>query len=157
MKYFKTAAAAFLVLAAASLASTAQPGQSHNLSEIHPIDTDFNMSGYQIFNVSHYELQDGLNFSGYSIYDQGNVELLSYDEGNSEWVFQNSNISLEGNQISNIGGFSQCSPGQFLTGNGSCSTASGDGYLPDDPADSNVNMSGHNITSHEEICVGDQC
>ena len=96
MRYFKTATAAFLVLAAASLASTAQPGQSHNLSEIDPVDVDLNMSDYGVFNASQYELRNGLNFSGYSVYDQGNVEILRYDEENSEWDIKNSGLDLEG-------------------------------------------------------------
>lgn len=99
MRYLKIAGALWLILIAASLASTAQPGQSHNLSEIDPIDVDLNMSNYGVYNASHLELKDGLNFSGYTVYDQGNVEILNYDDTNSEWKVKNSDLNLSGNNI----------------------------------------------------------
>jgi len=49
-------------------------------------------------------------------------------------------------QLANIGGFTDCAAGEAVTGDGSCETvSSGDGYLPDDPASSNVDMDGNAI------------
>lgn len=92
-----------LILLVFSLASAASQEPRHPLSHIHPTDTDFNMSGYQVFNASSFELQDGLNFSSYTVYDQGNLKLLEYDSSNSEWDILNTDLNLNGNTVKNPG------------------------------------------------------
>lgn len=118
-----------LILILVSLASAASQEPRHPLSHIHPTDTDFNMTGYQVFNASSYELQDGLNLSGYSIYDQGAVEILNWDENNGKWDFTNSDIQMvDGNIQMNGNNITEIDTLHFLTGmkiNGSINMSGG--------------------------------
>jgi|GEM_PF-800734 hypothetical protein len=99
----KSAGMLITLLMITSLALAASQEPRHPLSHINPTDTDFNMSGYQIFNSSSFELQDGLNFSGNSIYDQGNIRLLQWDTDNREWDVRNADFNLNSNSIINPG------------------------------------------------------
>lgn len=125
----KAAVVLILTLLAVSLASAASQDPRHPLSHIHPTDTDFNMSGYQIFNASSFELQDGLEFSGYKVYDQGGVEIFEWDENNDKWNFKNSDIEMvDGNIQMNGNNITEIDTLHFLTGmkiNGSINMSGG--------------------------------
>ncbi|MFB6214225.1 MAG: hypothetical protein ABEJ07_06745 [Candidatus Nanohaloarchaea archaeon] len=64
---------------------------------------DLNVTGQDIFSVSELRLQNGLQFGGTSVQDPGNVYILEWDTGNSEWDFRNSRINMNGNTIKGVG------------------------------------------------------
>ncbi len=85
-----------------------QPGQYHNLSEIHPVDTDFNMSDRSIHNISQLRLNDGtvsgtgLVLDDYGIRDAGNNYGFVLDPANELWRVTGSNLDLGGNNITDV-------------------------------------------------------
>lgn len=97
----------FLASAVAVLSLSAvapQPPQSHPLSEIVPVDTDLNMSNYNIENVSSISLNNGIGdpgflIDGFTITHPGEGQKLVLDEENDEWDIKNSDINLNGNKI----------------------------------------------------------
>lgn len=80
------------------VSTAAEPDQSHNLSEIDPIDVDLNMSDQAIVNLSELRLNDGIGneglvLDGYQI--KGSENILKLDSSNSYWSF----IDSSGNDI----------------------------------------------------------
>jgi len=67
-----------------SVSAAPQPDQSHNLSEIRPIDIDLNMSEQDIFNVSQFQLDNGFILEGNAVRNQGNSQdiIRLKDSGN---------------------------------------------------------------------------
>ncbi len=124
-----------------SLATAPQPEQSHNLSEINPIDVDLNMSRMDIFNVTELDLYSGLTFSGNWISAPGGQDLLGWDLVNTQLEVKNGNLSLEGNRLINIGGISTCTPTELVMGDGSCKSSSDLSV-----SDNWVNETGDNMT-----------
>lgn len=129
---------ALILVAFSTITIAAEPDQSHNLSEIDPVDVDFNMSDKSIFNLSQVKLNDGtvdgtgLVLDDYSIRDSGSI--LKLDSSNGYWKFvgssgdiarfkdggnveiPNGNLDLSSNSIVDSGSnfFGGCSSGQYV-------------------------------------------
>ncbi|PSG98914.1 MAG: hypothetical protein BRC29_02175 [Nanohaloarchaea archaeon SW_7_43_1] len=117
----------------------------HPLSQIYPIDTDLGMEAQDIRNVSQLQLNDGIGdkgllLEGYNISGEGESQKIILDYQNDEWDIQNSNVNMNGNNITNIDTL------LFETGmkiNGSINTSGG-----------NVNLDNGSITNVYSIDGG---
>jgi hypothetical protein len=166
----------FLASAVAVLSLSAvapQPPQSHPLSEIVPVDTDLNMSNYNIENVSSVRLNSGIGnpgflVSGFTITHPGDAQELVLDYQNDEWDIISSNLNLNSNNISQISflnpGASDLSVGGYLDVNAPVNTGNAldvGGTLGVDggiESYSGIDMNGNNISSSDgEMCVGEYC
>ncbi|MFB6208719.1 MAG: hypothetical protein ABEJ56_01120 [Candidatus Nanohaloarchaea archaeon] len=111
--------------------SVAAPSPRHPLSQVHPTDTDFNMSNYEIFNISQLKLNsgeepEGMVLNNLSITTEGEAQELYLDYSNDEWDFKNSNINMTGNNITDI---DTLKFEEGLTINGSLNFSGGDANL----------------------------
>lgn len=123
MKTSRTALAILTVFLLVGSVTAPQPDQSHNLSEIHPIDVNLNMSDRSIFNVSEFKVRDGLQLNGLTVEDDGDIDILRWDTNNNEWDLPSSNVdalNLNGNSILGVGSLNGCGPNQYLSGDGNC-------------------------------------
>lgn len=161
MKALNLILIATFILLASSLTSAAQPEQSHNLSEIHPIDIDFDMQNYGIYDLSHLELRNGLNLSGYAFYDQGNNKILEWDNSNAEWDVLNANLNMNNNNITGFFDSDACPAGEVVNdiydnGTYSCQSltdAVSDQFVDEsgDTMEGNLNLSGYNLTDIDTL------
>ncbi|MBC5793471.1 MAG: hypothetical protein H8Z69_05575 [Nanohaloarchaea archaeon] len=139
-----------MVVSVVTIAAAPQPEQSHNLSEIKPIDVDFNMSRMDIFNVTELDLYSGLTFTGNWINTPGGQNLIGWDLANTQLELKNGNLSLEGNRLVNVGGISGCTGSQLVKGDGGCKSADlsvSDNWVNEtgDNMTGNLNMNGNQI------------
>jgi len=79
----------------------------HPLSQIYPIDIDLGMEAQDISNVSQLQLNDGVGgkgllLEGYSISGEGESQKIVLDYQNDEWDILNSNVNMNGNNITGI-------------------------------------------------------
>jgi len=86
-----------------SLAAAPQPDQSHDLSEIKPIDIDLNMSSQDIFNISELKLKDGIILKQNAVRNAGNSQDLLRLQNSGKIVIPNGNLDLNGRRILNVG------------------------------------------------------
>lgn len=128
-----------------SLTIAAAPEPRHPLSQIHPIDVDLNMSDQNIENVSQLQFNDGIGekgllLEGYTITDEGKAQKIVLDYQNDEWDILNSNLNMNGNNITGIDTL------HFVSGasiNGSLNTSGG-----------NVNLENGSLTDVYSIDGG---
>lgn len=98
----------------------------HPLSQVYPMDVDLNLEGQNIENLTQLRLYEdggqGLLMEGYTISDEGQAQKIVLDYQNDEWDILNSNLNLNGNNITGLDTL------QFETGmtiNGSINTSGG--------------------------------
>jgi hypothetical protein len=156
----------FLSAVALSLTVVApQPPQSHPLSEITPVDTDLDMEGYKITNLSELKLANGEGFTGlvledYSITHEGDAQRLVLDYQNDEWDVENSDINMNDNSLLNYFD-SGCSAGKALasindSGASKCVSVSGEvsgSYvnITGDIMEGDLNLNGYNVLNPGEV------
>jgi hypothetical protein len=142
----KSAKIIILATVCAILASaSAAPDPRHPLSQIYPIDVDLEMENQDIENLSQLQFnngvgQQGLLLEGYTISDEGEAQKIVLDYQNDEWDILNSNINMNGNNITNIDTL------HFVSGasiNGSLNTSGG-----------NVNLENGSLTDVYSIDGG---
>ncbi|PSH01655.1 MAG: hypothetical protein BRC27_01455 [Nanohaloarchaea archaeon SW_10_44_10] len=105
MENRKIILAIFLALFLVANVSAQDP--RHPLSQIYPIDIDLEMEAQDIRNVSQLQLNDGLGekgllLEGYNISGEGESQKIVLDYQNDEWDVLNSNVNMNGNNITGI-------------------------------------------------------
>jgi hypothetical protein len=150
-----------------------QPPQSHPLSEIVPVDTDLNMSNYNIENASSIRLNNGIGspgflINGFTITHPGEAQEFVLDYQNDEWDLIASNLDLNSNNVSQINflnpGASPLAVGGYLDVNAPVNTGNALDVGGTIGADGGINsysgvdMNGNNISSSDgEMCIGEYC
>lgn len=147
-------------------AFSAEREPRHPLSQIHPVDTDFNMSDSRIYNLSSLELNDGtisgtgLVFDDYSIRDEGNNYVFRMDTTSSEFRFEGADLSLSGRKLSNVSQISTSGDGSLEirdSVNNQDVARFNEGGTFEVP-NGNIDVQGNSVTSSDgEVCIGDEC
>jgi len=140
------------------------PDQNHPLSEIYPVDKDFNVSDQDIFNVSEIRMNNGIPGTGlvindFRIRDDNNVNILELDKAENEWIIEGADLNLSGNQLMDVGGLEDCSSGEALLGDGSCAPTQPQNLSEvleaGNAANQSIEMDGNDINSANSISFRD--
>lgn len=96
---------AFLAVVGLTVFVSAASVQHHPFSEIFPPDDNLNFKGQDILNVSKIEANYFVpNESDIVFRDSGDIEVLRLNSSSGNWVYNNSNIDLNGQNITSSGG-----------------------------------------------------